>query len=95
MNELRIGLVLRFGVFASAFTCVFGILLVFLSHHVSFISPPAAALVERAGLLFLIYMQVVRVFLTGWLFLERREWIFVGCSIFIFLLLCYSVFWQA
>ncbi len=95
MDELRIGITLRIGVFASAFVCIIGILLIILSHHTSIITHPHAISVVKAGLLLLIYMQVIRVALTSWLFAERKEWFFVGCSIFILAVLSYSVFWQA
>lgn len=95
MNELRIGILLRIGVFASAFVTIFGIFLIILSRHSSWITHAHASGVVTAGLLILIYMQVLRVALTSWLFAERKEWLFVGCSIFILVLLCYSVFWQA
>lgn len=95
MNETRIGIVLRIGVFSSALLTIFGIILVGISHHSLWISEKNARNFMTAGLLLLIYMQVVRVMLTGWLFAKRKEWLFFGCSVFIFLLLCYSVFWQA
>ena len=95
MNEARIGIALRIGVFGSAFITIIGILLIILSHHTTWITHAHASSVVMSGLLLLIYMQVVRVLLTSWLFAERKEWLFFGCSIFIFFLLCYSVFWQA
>jgi uncharacterized membrane protein len=95
MNEARIGIALRIGVFGSAFITIIGILLIIVSHRTSLITHAHASSVVTAGLLLLIYMQVVRVFLTSWLFAERKEWLFFGCSIFILLLLSYSVFIKA
>lgn len=94
MNEARIGILLRIGVFSSAFISIIGMILLIFSHASMLVTEAHASAVVKAGLLLLIYMQVLRVLLTSWLFAHRREWLFFGCSLFIFLLLCYSVFWE-
>ena len=45
----------------------------------------------QLGVLLLIYLQLVRLFLSACLFLFKKEWIYVAFSIFIFGFLIYSL----
>ena len=56
------------------------------SHYFS-----ARGLIE-IGLYILVLTQVLRVALTGWLFIKLRDKWFIGFSLFVFLVLVYSLF---
>ncbi len=45
----------------------------------------------QLGVLLLIYLQLVRLFLSACLFLFKKEWVYVAFSIFIFGFLIYSL----
>lgn len=96
MTEQGIGWVLRIGVFVVAILAMIAILLGFWSSQVAFfITKEEIHLISRTSLLLLVYLQLLRVVLTMWLFEERQQWLFFGCSMVILAGLAYSMFWQA
>jgi uncharacterized membrane protein len=91
MNEEKIGLILRYGIFLIATLCAISLLLSFLPETDHWKAIYATKLI-RFSLGLLIGLQLLRVALTIWVFKVRKEWVTVGCSVFILLSLCLGLF---
>lgn len=103
LKELQIGLLLRVGLWLSVLIVLLGGILYLLQCGSIFIQyevfPSTLLLIcpglriIQFGLLILVITQVLRVILTAWLFMQKRDYFFTFISLIIFGFLIYSIFW--
>lgn len=106
--ELFIGEVLRLGLILSVSIVLVGGILFLIQHgqeivQYSLFQQPAESSkntffspegIILFGFLVLVAIQLVRVSLIVWLFLKNREFFFTGLSLFILVIIIYSLFWR-
>ncbi|GEM_PF-4197318 len=109
IDELWIGLIMRWGLWLSVFIVALGGSWYLMENGLQFIQYGAFQVphfqwgeffkftpehVIEWGLFILVMTQVLRVFFTLFLFMERKEGFFVIITFFILVVMIYSLFWR-